>query len=452
MAVIAALLLGACSGGGGLEDGGPAEPFGPPDGGSGGGGEDGGETPDGGTGDAGTGTDAGEEIPPVALPEVDGWTFYGPQHGGPRKVHGITADSSGNIWVAGGADGLFLLEPGATEYKRFTVADGLTGYIDPTSPEVIKGHEVISVEGGPANTVFVGYLGIGLEESDPLWMLKSGDADKVVYDGAGITVTHFDLSSPPGLYEKYPTGREKVRNVLRILYDDRTGDAWFGGDHGVAMFQARGSQIWEHQHVLMMGYAKSAAEAPGAPAIEMSGDHWGIALDPAGDLWTGNAHRVAKLNFAGEGGQFWAAFTPPDGIDVWPDPVPQYGYPDQRADDSVSDLVADPGGVWIGSSELGLARLTPTGLSYVPGPPSGMVDPKVTSLELDPKDGSLWVGHLWGGLTRIKEGTFIPYSMGVFTRALYDSEVRDIQSDSLAGQRRILVAFSEGAIGVYTGD
>ena len=441
LAVAAALLLGACSGAGTHED--PrATP--PPERA-----DDGGSSPDGGTDG---GADAGEEIPPAELPELEGWTFHGTQHGGPRTVHGVTSDSSGNIWVAGGSEGLFLLEPGATGYKRFTVADGLTGYIDPGSPEVIKGHDVISVAGGPANTVFVGYRGVGIEETDPVWMLKSGDADKVVYDGAGLTVTHFDLASPPGLYDDYPDGREKVRNVLRILYDDRTGDLWFGCDHGVAMFQARGGHIWEHQHVLMMGYARSAAEDPSAPAIEMSGDFWGIALDPAGDVWTGGAHRLAKLNYASEGGQFWASYTPLEGIDVWPDPVPNYGYPEQRLDDDVSELIADPGGVWIGSSSHGLARMTSTGISYVPGPPNGMVDPKVTALEVDPKDGSLWAGHLWGGLTRIQDGAFTRYSMDVFTPDLYDSVVWDIQSDSLAGQRRILVAFSKGVIGVYTGD
>ena len=228
MVVVAAVLLGACSGGGLQGKPGPDGETPPPP-------DAGGDAPDAGV-DAGDedggidggedgGTDAGVDAGPIPLPTADGWTFYGPQHGGPRDVHSVSSDSAGNIWVAGGKEGLFLLEPGASELRRFTVADGLTGYIDPTAPTVINGHDVISVAGGPANTVFVGYRGIGTEEHDPVWMLKSGDADRVVCDGAGITVTHFDLSSPPGLLPTVPgragEGAKRPADPLRRSHRGR---------------------------------------------------------------------------------------------------------------------------------------------------------------------------------------------------------------------------------------
>src|ERR1700694_1035856 len=73
-------------------------------------GDDAGTIPDAGSPDAGP-PDAG---PPgkIEFPDAVGWQFYGPQNGGPRSVYGVTSDPSGNIWVAGGAEGLYLLKPG----------------------------------------------------------------------------------------------------------------------------------------------------------------------------------------------------------------------------------------------------------------------------------------------------------------------------------------------------
>ena len=81
--------------------------------------------PDAGPPDAGP-PDAGPD--PISFPNVPGWSFLGPQNGGPQDVFQVTADQGGNIWVAGGADGLFLLRPGQTKFQRFTIADGLHPY------------------------------------------------------------------------------------------------------------------------------------------------------------------------------------------------------------------------------------------------------------------------------------------------------------------------------------
>jgi hypothetical protein len=462
--MLAVFLAGACSEDGDGRDrelihSGPDLPFVAPDAGDGeppdaGTLADAGELPDAGT-DGGTdgGEDGGADAGSIVLPSAAGWTFYGPQHGGPREVYGVSADVSGNLWVAGGAEGLFLLEPGATTLRRFTHADGLGGYNDGSG---WKGYEVRAVAGGPANTVFVGYRGVddtdGNDEDDPEWMLKSGDAARVVYNGAGISVTHIDISSPPGLYSQYPNGREKIRHVLRIVYDHGSGDVWFGGNHGVAMFDARRQQVWEHQHIAINGYRQTAAQDPSGASYTatMSGDWWGVALDPVGDVWIGGAHRIGKINYASGGRSFWAKVDPDD-VDVWPDRVLKNARPEDRQDDHVSELVADSGGVWVASSYWGLARLTPTGTSFVDM--TRLADPGgVTSLERDPSDGSLWVGHLWGGITRLKDGNYIHYSRTVFGSQLIDSVVRDIQSDRLSGQRRILVAFSGGVVAVYTGE
>lgn len=409
---------------------------------------------DGGQGDGGTppadgGTDGGTDAgtPPITLPNATGWQFYGPQDGLPQAVWSASRDGDGNLWVAGGKDGLFVLTPGATTFKKFTAVDGLQ---DCSEMKLKETCEVIAVTGGPGSTVYVGYHGAGDEsESDPMWMQVSGDADKVVFNGATLTITHYDISSPPGLYSEYPGGREKMRRVRRILLDEKTGNVWFGGNHGVAMWEAKSKMVWEHQHAGINGYKQSASVDPGGASYTMlSGDWPAIGLDGKGDLWMGGGHRVAKIAYASEGGQFWGTVAPI--IDVWPDQVPDHGRPEERVDDLVEDMIVDAdGSLWVGSLN-GLARIPAQGTSFFV-PANKMADPKVTALERDPQDGSVWVGHLWGGLTRIKSGTYSHYSQQAFGSPLVDFIVRDIQSDERSGQREILVAFSGGAVGIYTG-
>src|SRR5207248_4207605 len=182
----------------------------------------------------------------------------------------------------------------------------------------------------------------------------------------------------------------------------------------------------------------------------LTGDYWGIAVAPNGDFWFGGGNRLGK-KAAGENpsGNLWAATQK---IDVWPDAVPMDAYPDQRTDDLIQDAALMPdGSIWVGSIKNSLAHVGADGtvLGYVN---SGMVDKKVTALETDPKDGSLWVGHIWGGVTRLSAGTAAFYDRNVFGSQAIDGQVIDIQSDRFQGTRRILFAFDNGALGVYTGN
>ncbi len=394
--------------------------------------------------DAGTdgGSDAGSGTrPPLDTPTVAGWRFYGPAEGAPREVFGVSSDGQGNLWVAGGDEGLFLLPAGAGNFKRFTAADGLTPFLDASGLHTQK---VISVAGGPGGSAFAGLHGhaSGFEEGDPQNEVHSGGVDRVKLEGTRLTVTHLEVASPPGKFAEYPAGRYKIRDVLRIAYDASTGDAWLGGNHGIALWNGPAAEIQEHQHVAINGYLPSGA------FTLLSGDYYGIGLDPSGDVWFGGGHRLGRLKFATEGRQFWADIDPV--LDVWPDAQPYEPRPNERTDDLVQDLaVAPDGSVWVGSIPNGLAHVTPTGNDFYR---AELADPRVTSLELDPKDGSLWVGHLYGGLTRLKGGQARQWGPATFGQALVNVDVPDIQSDTWDGRRRILVAFRAGAVGVYTGD
>src|SRR5262249_8574879 len=98
----------------------------------------------------------------------------------------------------------------------------------------------------------------GQGEADPPALLKSGDADRVtLMPGGAISVSHFDISTPPGMYPQYPNGREVIRTIYRILYNPGTGDVWFGGDHGVAGYDGPRGWMLEHQHAAINGYTAS---------------------------------------------------------------------------------------------------------------------------------------------------------------------------------------------------
>ena len=425
VAVASAAVLWACGGGGSgevapgrdsgppLTDGGGGPDAGPPDAGP----PDAGP-PDAGPPDAGP-PDGGGFVPPPAIPfpTVAGWSFLGPQHGGPHDVYQVSADQGGNLWVAGGEDGLFLLRPGSAKLERFTMADGLRpyGYLpdgsDPIGPKFLK---VIAVTGGPAGTVFAGYEGLpGCEDAwdkeanrpgpngpGLAYVYKSGDADRVTVDASGkLKVVHYDIFSGPGIVGAEMDGREKLCTIFRIAYDAKGGNLWFGGNHGFAWGDPNYagnpacngdrscSGVVEHAHPAFNGCTNDTNCGAWAWITD---EYRGISVDPSGDVWFGGAARTTRFHWSTFGGnssdRFDSAATltedPGSGtscpqnafpcyvknrIDVWPDlkgeSTTSAPYPGERIDDLAFGAVAMPdgSGVWIGSGYLGLRRLASDG-------------------------------------------------------------------------------------------
>ncbi|MBX5481734.1 MAG: hypothetical protein IRZ16_07820 [Myxococcaceae bacterium] len=464
-------------------------------------GTDSGSPDDGGPPDSGNdpgdggGTDGGSDgggVVILTFPNADGWTFYGKAEGGPTDVLGVTADEGGNIWVAGGEEGLFLLRKGASTFERFTMDDGLHpyGYMpdgsDAPGPHYLK---VLSVAGGPAGTVFVGYAGRppppGKVDCESNWdgpdpdpsIYKSGDADKVTLkpDG-GINVVHYDIFSGPNVVRDEPRGREKVCDILRIAYDKGTQSVWFGGNHGFAWGRAgfTGNPrcngqlgcagLFEHVHPAVCGTV-------GSELVLLTDSYYGVGVDRAtGDVWFGGANRATRFKF-GTYGDYWAAQVDTEAghsstsrIDVWPDAVPedQCPTPAQRKDDAISGIaVMGDGSVWVSSFAWGLAHLD--GEGHVLGYRSGdLIAPHVSALAAD-TDGSLWAGHRWGGgISRLQGGAVLQYGEATFGTALAAHPIWDIQIDRSGSPRRVLVAFRSlersdgaieaGAIGVFAGN
>lgn len=469
--------------GGLLPDGGAPDGGTPPDGGR----------PDGGFPDGGPdgGTDGGVII---TFPDAGGWTFYGTQNGGPQRVNGVTSDPSGNIWVAGGTEGLFLLKPDETRFHRYTMTDGLRpyGYMpDGGAPPGDRYLSALSVAGGPPGTVFVGYEGKppgpGQADCESNWdsphpdpsIYKSGDADRVTLQADNrISVVHYDIFTGPGLIRDELEGREKLCTIRRIAYHAATNSVWFGANHGFAWGKAdyqgnptcngqyQCSGVLEHSHPAINICADETSPCQYPNVWLFTGEYYGVALLPNGDVWFGGVGRATLFRYATLG--WWEAGYETEcssaacirnRIDVWPDLVaePYYPRPSQRVDDNISDMAVMPdGSVWIGSFSNGLAH-------YTPGMPTEfhretIVDPRgnAIGLERDGTDGSLWIGYSYGGMARLSGNVYTPYDYRIFGLALTQGGIPDIQSDNFGGHRRLLVAFygagaSPGAIGIYVG-
>ena len=436
-----------------------------------------------------------EPTPPP--PSASGWTFYGTAQGGPRYVYGVSADAGGNLWVAGGEEGLFVLQRGQTRFRRFTMADGLRPYgymLNGSAPSGTKYLKVISVAGGPAGVAFVGYEGkppaSGMPTCEDEWdaadnagrtpdasIYKSGDADRVTLTSTGIHVVHYDISTGPNKVAAEPRGREKLCNILRIAYDARTNSVWFGGNHGFAWGRANfpgyscAPGTWEYSCAGVMEHVHPAINAWNSShtgGILLTDAYYGVAVASNGDVWFGGANRSTRFRYGTNGNDYWQAQVETEGsayawnrIDIWPDAVAEPTWPtrEQRVDDHVSGMaVMSDQTVWVGSWARGLAQLSSTGqvlrrLSTELADGHGYV----ASVAGDPLDNSVWAGMSWGGgLSRVRGSTVRQYGSGVLPSSVLNLRVSDIQVDRSHSTRHILVAFqgdstTPGSIGIYSG-
>ena len=430
------------------------------------------------------GSPAPQRLAAVTFPTASGWTFYGPSSGLPQRVLGVTTDGDGNLWVAGGEEGLFLLRPGEARFRAFGLSDGLHpyGYL-PNGADAPGPHhlEVLSVAGAGPGTVFVGYGGKpGCEDDwdgpapDPS-VYKSGDVDRVTLAGDALQVVHYDLFSGPGVVAAELRGREKLCSVYRIAVDMAAGTAWFGANHGFAMGKLRfggapgcNGQLGctgalEHVHPAVNAWGDEAR----TQAILLTGDYRGVAVNPAThDAWFAGATRTTRFTWGTHGGMsrpegaYWEAQVDTEAtdwnrVDVWPDAAAE-PTPSQRKDDLAFDAsLAGDGSLWIASPAWGLAHLSPDGkvLGTVQG---GLVSPHTSSVQVD-ADGSVWAGARWGGgLSRLSGGGISHVDAAVLGQALAALPVSGLHLQRTAGGRRLVVAFDAsathaGAVGIYEG-
>jgi hypothetical protein len=132
--------------------------------------------------------------------------------------------------------------------------------------------------------------------------------------------------------------------------------------------------------------------------------------------------------------------------------------PSDRNVDAVSSIVADATGAWVGSFAHGLAHVDAWGNINVDATPK-LPAKNVSSLALDPSDGTLWAGQSWGlGISRYDPatGNVAQYWNATFGDKLAAAPVSNIQAWGSGASRKMLVGFRmnaglAGAVGVFTG-
>jgi hypothetical protein len=457
----------------------------------------------------------------ITVPNGDGWRFA--SDGLPSgSVMGASADESGNLWVAGGGAGVFVQRSGAGPFQQFTIADGLHpyGYLPDGRPAdaspSLDATPAISISGGPGSSAFVGYggkpncedewdrYGNDHGRADPS-VYKSGDADRVVLNGGGINVAHYDIFSGPGVVPAELPGREKLCSIYRIVWQRGTNYVWFGGNHGFAVgFADYGGSAGCNGQLHCSGNVEHAH--PGINDSHgwfITGEYYGVAVDTwphvdkAGntffDVWFGGIARTTRFRFGETLGDFYAseqrtgfyasspstaaniANDPPaqaafwNRMDIWPDPVgerrdaahgnwlssePDWRNPSHWVLDNVTGIaVLNSGDAWIGSFSNGLRIVDHDG-HYKADATEVLRNKAVGALVKDPSDESIWIGYRDGaGVTRIKQdGTVMHYGAaalgGQANSPIWDIQV---QPATATAKRRILVAFRPGAVGIYDG-
>jgi hypothetical protein len=444
--VVGAILLAACSKGAGNAPDviPPAPDSGPVDSGVDAGATDAGGH-DAGPSDAGP-EDAGppDAGPPDAGPAAHhiGGLGVGAFPGGPLTIYGsaqglleapisASVDESENLWVVSDK-ALYLLQPGARVFRRYTAQDGLhvgPGYTEPP--------DFTLVEGGSPNECFVGYYARDTNTSmfpgahmqnDPWAHMGKMDQVKLDPQSGRLTVNRYDLrNSNDGHY--YET-----RTIMSMVYDhfQHPGNLYVGSNHGVTRiipakyfpprhlqddpFNTADEKVWYADHVhpwVCMGGPCSTGRA------STFGDWFGLTLAADGRLWMGGLTNAGAVHYREimhpDWIYSWAGFNPFDPAfgDPYPDQAPVFLPPREGDPVNIRGVAVTPDGtVWFASGEVegwrgptyGLAAWTENPqhhgsghFSYVDPTSLGSIEYNILELQaLD--DGRLVLGFPNSGL------------------------------------------------------
>jgi hypothetical protein len=427
------------------------------------------------------GTDGGVTI---GVPNSAGWQFLQAADGlNSGEVMGASVDEAGNLWVAGGTDGLFVLRKGDAQFQQFGLSDGLHpfGYMADGSPADLNPFlQAISVAGGTAGNAYVGYMGKTPADPSQLpcennWdelngsvpdpaIYKSGDADHVTLNGSGITVAHYDIFSGPGVVKNEQKGREKLCNIFRIVYEHGTNNLWFGANHGFAWGNATftGAPTCDGELNCTGSFEHVHPSVNDQEGNGLTGDYRGVSLDLVvpHDVWFGGIIRSTRFKYGTFDGDFFVKAEQgtendlSNQFDVWPDKVEVDPADSDIVPDNVSGMAAMPdGSVFVASYDFTLRHIARDG-TFIEDIP--MQASHLSALVRDPEDGSLWAGYEGFGLgvsqlvPTANGWQRIDYNANILGAAA-DLQVNDIQIDEFTKtvdttvtHNRVIISFGPG--------
>jgi hypothetical protein len=412
------------------------------------GGDDGGVTmaprPDAGTPetptDLGSAPTGGEDAgtPPDMMrvyPAID--TKYGAAEGLVPPIADVSADEAGNLWAAG-REALFLLTPNATRWVSFGPAEGI--HVEPFTD--VAGNQtktwVTAVAGARPNEVYVGYYGYegGDPFYDPIELKRLGNADRVTYDPASgtITVKRYEFHCQSAASKCWEN--RSVRRALFVHTGAAAGHVFFGFNHGVS--HVYNDIIGDHIH------PEIAWRMPDGTLQTRYGEQRGLAITPAGELWTASRYGVGLFRWEPDPVKWvttkyrmvFSIYTDDHGVIL----------PNGFRDENRAAAVGPDGRAWFASATRGLTSFGPreslSTLTQWAGGDSG-IPLELNDVVADP-DGTIWIVTMDGRLLRLD-----PTTKTVRQHPGVSGAVR-IQLDPLTTPRSLYVATNDGVVVIRT--
>ncbi|MGC4116731.1 MAG: hypothetical protein QM765_19650 [Myxococcales bacterium] len=228
------------------------------------------------------------------------------------EIIDVSTDEAQNIWAVS-RSALYLLQPGQTQFKKFTGADGLH-LSNAESPGIT------AVAGGAAGEAFVGYQGTEVRNAQFDADKDRGKLDRVRLKADGtLQVTFFAIRNNDALNHmakdcqplRLPDGGidpndtdwsySEDRTAMRMVYDHlyHRGSLYVGYQHGVGRIDSgkpdklTGQEWADHVHPQVIN-------ANGTPR---QGEWRALALDPSnrggntGVLWMGGRWTAGAIDW-----------------------------------------------------------------------------------------------------------------------------------------------------------
>jgi hypothetical protein len=287
-------------------------------------------------------------------------TVYGTAQGLMEAPISASVDEGENLWVVT-ERALYLLQPGARTFRRYTAQDGLhygPGYTEPP--------DITLVEGGTKGECFVGYsardtnttnLGPDAHRTADPWA-HMGKMDQVLLQADGtLKVNRYDLrNSNDGTY--YET-----RTIMSMVYDhfQHPGNLYVGSNHGVTRIvpakyfpprnpldpDTRDEKQWYGDHV----HPWVCIDGPcDGNHVSTFGDWFGLTLAPDGRLWMAGLTTAGAVHYVESVYDWWHSWAPFNPFE------PAFGvppvFPTGRSGDPVNlraVTVTSDGIVWFAS-------------------------------------------------------------------------------------------------------
>lgn len=365
------------------------------------------------------------------FPAVD--TAYTAADGLVPPIADVSADEAGNLWAAG-REALFLLTPNATRWVAFGPPDGI--HVEPFTDVVGNATKtwVTAVAGARANEVYVGYYGYedGDPFNDPIELKRLGNADRVTYDPATgrITVKRYEfrcLAAASRCWED-----RSVRRALFVHQGAAAGHVFFGHNHGIS--HVYDDVIGDHVH------PEIGWRLPDGRVEIHYGDHRGLAITPAGELWTASRFGVGLHHWTADP-IAWVTSKYRTVFSVYTDDH-DIVLPNGFRDENNAASVGPDGRAWFASDTRGLTSYGPresySTLTQWAGGTTG-IPLALADVAADP-DGTVWIVARDGRLLRLD-----PTTATVREHPGVSGAVR-LQLDTLTTPRSLYVATSRGVV------